>query len=708
MRTEQTVFDELASLCISRGFVHAIATICFRDTAVGFANDLSTEDLATMRSRSRLIRTEITTLIGLTMSGPIDFSLPAPEVLSDYIERADALLEELHQTMLPPPLDDLSTDSASPDANQYTFGQFLREPIFYGGESAYPFQYRDLAPRKYDADSAWLLKNRSVRLEVGRSICQGIADILNQRLYEALIALRDKPPEEWTLLPGFIFSCEELASYIDQPVDDVRAFVKAFSLPKNERNTTFTSLNDFNAAYAYPFIPYRTDEFVLLQYYGVTEAFYETPFYWMCADASYASDALSHRGNFTESFAAERLSLVFGSDRIFQNVKIHKTKGETLGEIDVLVIFGDRVIIVQAKSKRLTLEARKGNDRALREDFKKAVQGAVDQSYLCADLLRDTTVKLRCKDGRPVPLAVSPRTIFPVTVVVDHYPALTFQARHFLKIKSTEQIVPPLVTDVFALDAVTEMLASPLRLLSYLSFRAHYNDKIMASHEHMILSYHLRQNLWFESGVDLVMLDDEMSSDLDVAMAVRRDGIPGSATPDGILTRFEGTRFASIICEIEDKPEPVAINLGFMLLQLGEDTIRKVNEYIEEVLKRCAADGGFHNMVIGISGASTGLTVHCSRDSYRKVESRLQRHCEVRKYMERANGWFGLALTPSGSVRLVAELVGDWRADPVMESRAEQWAIPNSGKIERKSKIGRNDPCYCGSGKKYKYCCINR
>ncbi|MBI3327944.1 MAG: SEC-C domain-containing protein, partial [Nitrospinae bacterium] len=24
------------------------------------------------------------------------------------------------------------------------------------------------------------------------------------------------------------------------------------------------------------------------------------------------------------------------------------------------------------------------------------------------------------------------------------------------------------------------------------------------------------------------------------------------------------------------------------------------------------------------------------------------------------------------------------------------------------TKVGRNDPCPCGSGKKYKYCCLNK
>ena len=30
------------------------------------------------------------------------------------------------------------------------------------------------------------------------------------------------------------------------------------------------------------------------------------------------------------------------------------------------------------------------------------------------------------------------------------------------------------------------------------------------------------------------------------------------------------------------------------------------------------------------------------------------------------------------------------------------------GKGRKKHKIGRNDPCHCGSGKKYKRCCIKK
>jgi hypothetical protein len=89
------------------------------------------------------------------------------------------------------------------------------------------------------------------------------------------------------------------------------------------------------------------------------------------------------------------------------------------------------------------------------------------------------------------------------------------------------------------------------------------------------------------------------------------------------------------------------------------------------------------------------------------AEPRLRGHCERRKYLQRANSWFGLALGPDGSIRLVAELVGPWQFDAVRET-----AWGNAPAMRPMNavvgKVGRNDPCPCGSGKKYKRCCFNR
>lgn len=60
---------------------------------------------------------------------------------------------------------------------------------------------------------------------------------------------------------------------------------------------------------------------------------------------------MEHRGKFTEDFSYERLRHVFGEKNVFKNIDIKDTNSNKLGEIDVLVTFGNRLIILQAKSK---------------------------------------------------------------------------------------------------------------------------------------------------------------------------------------------------------------------------------------------------------------------------------------------------------------------------------------------------------------------
>ncbi|MGB8843616.1 MAG: SEC-C metal-binding domain-containing protein [Aliidongia sp.] len=687
MRAEQEIFDELAALCISPGFVHVIAIICLRDNVISLGEELTADDLAHLFSRSRLIRTEITTLVGLMMRARIDFTLPNSKTISALGVRAEQLLEELHQSMK---RYWTAPEIADPNHDLFTLGDSLREPIFYGGESAYIFQYRDLASMKYRADAQWLREKKSVDLQAAREIGKQLIDLLGERLTETVRTTSSKPPDERTMLPGFVFSCATLAARTGLQLEVVQGVVHAFCLPDAERNTGFTNLHAFNGAYAYPFIWKGPDEFVMFQYYGFVEALYDGPFYWMLDDKVYAAAASDHRGDFTEAFAVQCLTNVFGADHVFHSVEILENKSKTLGEIDVLVIFGDRAIVLQAKSKKLTLAARAGNDLMLQKDFKEAVQEAVEQASDCAKWLNDPSLRFRIKkDGKLIKIGAKPSVIFPISLLAEHYPALVFQALHFLKCEETDQIVRPLVIDVFALDTICEMLTSPLRFLSYLGLRAKFGGSLLISHERIALSYHLKRNLWIEVGRNLAHIRDDIAVDLDVAMLVRREGLPGVATPAGILTKFVGTPFARLIADIENTPSPAAIDLGLTLLELSEPTVEEINECIKHILGKTAADAGIHDMSMEFSGEPCGLTIHCSHLPPNLAEQRLRAHCHKRKYFSRATKWFGLALRPDGSLMIVAELGK---------------AKPLSGRM-RAAKVGRNAPCPCGSEKKFKKCC---
>jgi len=63
-RSEQEAFNDLAKLCVSRGYVHAIAYLCFRDNMIGYAwkkstdMDALTKGMAKPRELSTLLRPE--------------------------------------------------------------------------------------------------------------------------------------------------------------------------------------------------------------------------------------------------------------------------------------------------------------------------------------------------------------------------------------------------------------------------------------------------------------------------------------------------------------------------------------------------------------------------------------------------------------------------------------------------------------------------
>jgi hypothetical protein len=254
-------------------------------------------------------------------------------------------------------------------------------------------------------------------------------------------------------------------------------------------------------------------------------------------------------------------------------------------------------------------------------------------------------------------------------LIADHYPALSFQARQFLTAAPTPITSPPFVMDVFALDAMTEMLSSPLHLLSYIDRRTGYASKLMASHELTILSYHLKQNLWLNQEHDLVILEDDISTDLDVAMLVRREGILGRDTPDGILTRLSRTALGRMVKAIEARAEPAMIDLGFTLLTLAEDTVGAISKGIDKISEQAISDGKSYDFTAGVSEGSTGLTVHCNEDPIEVADARLECHCLARKYMQRAQTWFGVCIRPGDqSLRFVLNLDFAWEQSDEMDA----------------------------------------
>jgi SEC-C motif len=716
MRTEQEIFNDLADLCVSPGYAHAIAFFCLRDNFINYQGELKGEDFYKLFSTDRLIRTEISTLIGLMVRKPVDLSVPSQQQLQAFIGRSEDLLNELHEVMSVPLTKGREARSTDQTADPFETAEAMREPIFYGPESGYTFQYRDLAVKKYARDEEWLRKNRGFSIEQGKQVVVAILNFLNDKLLATLREQKDAPEDAWNILGGFELSPLDIVAESGRSAEVVTNVLAAFAFA-NDGNPTFTSLQQFNATNAYPIIKVGEERYLLFQHRSLTEALYDTPFYWMADDRNYQQTASANRGKFAEKFAAERLERVFGSDKVFCNVDIWESKGKKLGEIDTLVLFSNRALVVQAKSKKLTLAAQRGNDLQLKGDFKSAVQDACDQAYACSEQITLGLARFTDAAGKDIQIPSSIGQIHPMCLVSDHYPALSFQARQFLIYKTTDTIKAPLVCDVFFLDVVTELLDSPLHCLSYLELRAAAGDNVFLSHEITALGYHLKQNLWLGE-YNAIYLEDSISSDVDAAMTVRREGIGSKSTPPGILTQIRSLSVGRLIDEFNKRSDVATTGLGLELLKLSGNSARDLSRAIDKIVSQAANDGMEHDVTIALGQTSCGITVHCNTFLDLDAALKLRRHCELRKYGQRASKWFGVAVRPgSGALRFGLMVDYPWRADSQLEKAVEKMPkglAPESlrrfaeGRSNPQERVGRNDNCPCGSGLKYKKCCLAR
>ena len=100
-RSEAEVFSDLESLCHSDGYLHTIAYFCFRDNTVRHGEEIQKEDFLEQYGTDRLLRIEISTLIGLACTVKLNANLLTPAKMQENIEKTEALLLELHHSMMP-------------------------------------------------------------------------------------------------------------------------------------------------------------------------------------------------------------------------------------------------------------------------------------------------------------------------------------------------------------------------------------------------------------------------------------------------------------------------------------------------------------------------------------------------------------------------------------------------------------------------------
>ena len=370
-RTEEAIFADLESLAAEPGYAHAIAWLCV-DGFFRFSDRLKVENISWISSGEGVIETEMSALVGLLVKSNLDLTSPTSDIMDSMLKTTKSLLSELHNSIMPPSKDP---------------SEWMREVMLYSGESAYHFQSLDFSGVKYAKDQEWMKSNKGFAIDSAQAVAKVILKLQQHKFQNAFNSINQGSFRPGAMLSVFMLTVEEVAAAACLDYQVVESVFDAFSLPSAEKSGGFNSMSDFNHAKAYPLIEIEKGKYMLYQYRCFTDSLYESPSYWMKKDPVYADQSAKNRGEFTEQFCANCMRRVFGEGRVHENVILRKDKATTVGEIDVLVIFGDRAIVIQAKSKSLTIESRKGIDDRIKDDFRRAVQNSYDQGLKCAKAL---------------------------------------------------------------------------------------------------------------------------------------------------------------------------------------------------------------------------------------------------------------------------------------------------------------------------------
>lgn len=704
--TKSEIIQALEGLTQEPGFLYTLVLVLRQDFF------LDPEESVDINWRERLSFQEAAFLAGLMVKNSINLSyVPTENDVQKQVSKIYSLFEKLHLTHMTPFVEKMKKSMEKPittveEANRayrefFGSGELMSEPIFYGGSGAYDFQYLEFAVKKYENDKEWIQRDRGIDVSTMAQIARELKKLQEHKVitFPEVKTYEDRCR---ATLDIFSFSKEDLEQFSCQELD---SFLESFVITPGHANEKFESLGAYNEIESHPIIAIAKNLFFLPINFILTQSIYESPFYWMSSDERYKEIAFKHRGEVTEDIAYEMLIGVFGHGNVHKNVKVYKNKRELLTDIDVLAVAGNKAVIVQAKSKRLTELSKEGNEEKLRADFKDAVQNAYNQGLICRAAVIDKSNILVSDDGEELKLSEYIDDAYILCLTTDHYQAVTHQLDIYLEKKLDDPY--PIAMSILALDIVLFYLRDPFELLYYFRQRVATSGHFKAHSEIAILAFHLRHKLYPKPDTDREMIDEDLAQLIDANFPVMKGHYPKIQAMEKLHHQWKNEKFQQLVEQIKSSNDIGFTDAVFYLYDIAGEGADNLIQGIEQTKQKTLQDGQQHDITFIFQKGKSGITFLSKPDSSEILGKHLLTVAMSRKYKSRADLWLGLGAV-ANSPNFVDVIVFNkqpWEEDRELE-RISRIALKQGTQLKPdRKKIGRNDPCYCGSGKKFKKCC---
>lgn len=703
--TKKKVLDQLENLVRERGYFYSLALMVVDNLFV------DVQKISGINWHSRISFREFSFLYGLLVKQEINREIPSSEDIQRHFFSTDKLLRQLHdfhmafvKEKMPELL--LNKEYKTEAEREKKFkeligsGEWMTEPIFYGGSGAYDFQFLELARKRYQFDIKWLTENKQISPEDMVGLAHELKTLLERKAKEL------HPPKS---LEEVCQAAIAILSFHENELRTVseksrKSFLKNFSLTPGIANQGFAVPGSYNQVESHPLIALGPNEYLLPVWFNLPQSIYESPFYWMLKDSQYRETSFKHRGEATEEICYEMLAAVCGPDKVFKDVKVTRNKGITVSDIDVLALLGSKAVVVQAKSKKLTELAKQGDEEKLRYDFKEGIQKAYEQGLICRSSIFDQDARFTCHKGQVIHLNEAINDAYIVCVTSDEYPAVIHQVEAYLSKTTTDPF--PIVISVFDLQILTFYLSDPFDLFYYLRQRTKHASYFRGE-EISLLGYHLNQKLYPRQEADTIMIDQQFAQLIDANYPAARGFQQKTDDFEILKNSWRNNNFQELLTQAKETTNPRITDVVFFLLDLSGVAADNLIEGLKKTKARAQAVCKQQVFTMMLNGGKKGISYLVEPNHMANIEETTLTSAKIYKHDMKADEWLGLG-SVLGSEKLIDAVVYNsipWEGNTMLDELVKT-AVKNQGVSlnSQMKKMGRNETCYCGSGKKFKKC----
>jgi len=222
-----------------------------------------------------------------------------------------------------------------------------------------------------------------------------------------------------------------------------------------------------------------------------------------------------------------------------------------------------------------------------------------------------------------------------------------------------------------------------------------------------LLGCHLNKKLFPKPGVDKEIVEEGFAQLIDANFPAMKGYHPITDAVEKLYHKWKNEKFQLLIEQLKNTGIPGFTDALFFLYDLSGDAADKLIDLIEQTKQKNLKDKKMHDFSMIFEKGKYGVSFISISSSPEKLDENLMNLCVARKYKTRADVWLGLGWITSSS-NVIDEIVFNkkpWSEDRNLEDFSK--IILKTGILINKfgKKVGRNDPCPCGSGKKFKKCC---